>query len=189
MNGQTLEEVDQFKYLGSTQTKDGTSVKEVKIRLAQAHSAMARLAILWKNKAISFPTKIVLYRSLVLSVLLYGCEGWTLTADLERRIQAFENKCFRRMLGSGRQITCSQVIELPSTNYLNKCNSIANYKLHFNFLPNYKLRNFKLHQITNYRTIPEQYCRNHITVCIVLIMSKASKQLFSSNHAKIRLLN
>jgi hypothetical protein len=99
MNGQTLEEVDQFKYLGSTQTKDGTSVKEVKIRLAQAHSAMARLAILWKNKAISFPTKIVLYRSLVLSVLLYGCESWTLTADLERRIQAFENKCFRRMLG------------------------------------------------------------------------------------------
>ena len=69
INGQTLEEVDQFKYLGSTQTKDGSSVKEVKIRLAQAHS-----------------------------VLLYGCESWTLTADLERRIQAFGNKCFRRML-------------------------------------------------------------------------------------------
>ena len=40
MKGQTLEEVDQFSYLGSTQTKDGTSVKEVKIKLAQAHSAM-----------------------------------------------------------------------------------------------------------------------------------------------------
>ena len=53
-------EVDQFKYLGSTQTKDGISVKEVKIRLAQAHSAMTRLAILWKNKTISFPTKIIL---------------------------------------------------------------------------------------------------------------------------------
>ena len=42
MNGQTLK-VDQFKYLGSAQTKDGTSVKEVKIRRAQAHSAMTRL--------------------------------------------------------------------------------------------------------------------------------------------------
>ena len=45
MNGQTLEEVVQFKYLGSTQTKDGTSVKELKTRLAQAHLAMTRLAI------------------------------------------------------------------------------------------------------------------------------------------------
>ena len=51
MNGQTIEEVHQFKYLSSTQTKDGTSVKEVKIRLAQANSAMTRLVILRKNKA------------------------------------------------------------------------------------------------------------------------------------------
>ena len=40
------------------------------------------------NKAINFPTKTILYRSLVLPVLLYGCESWTLTADLGRRIQA-----------------------------------------------------------------------------------------------------
>ena len=50
MNGKTLEKADQFKYLGSTQTKDGTAVKEVKIRLAQAHSAMTMLAVLWKTK-------------------------------------------------------------------------------------------------------------------------------------------
>ena len=96
MNGQRLEEVDQFKCLDSTQTKGGTSVKEVKINLVQAHSAMTRLAILvlWKNKAINFPTKIMLYRSLVLSVLLYWFESWTLTADLERLTQAFLNKCY-----------------------------------------------------------------------------------------------
>ena len=44
MNGRTLEEMYQFKYLGSTQTKDGTSVKEVQITLPQAHSAMTTLA-------------------------------------------------------------------------------------------------------------------------------------------------
>ena len=82
MNGKMLEEVDQFKYLGYTQTKDGTLIKEVKIRLAQAHSGMTRLATLWKNGAISFPTKIKLYKALVLSVLPYGCENWTLAADL-----------------------------------------------------------------------------------------------------------
>ena len=57
----------------------------------------AALQMLANNK---FPTKMVnLNISLALSVLLYGCESWTLTADLERRIQAFENKCYRRMLG------------------------------------------------------------------------------------------
>ena len=72
---------------------------EVQIRRAQAHSAMTRLALLWKNKAISFPPEIKRYKSLVLSMLLYACESWTVTADLERRIQAFENKSYRRMLG------------------------------------------------------------------------------------------
>ena len=98
MNGKTLEEVNHFRHLRFTQTTDGTPVKEVEIRLAQAHSAMRGLAVPWKNKAISFPTKIKLHKSLDLSILLYGCVSWTLTADLERQIQAFENKCYRRML-------------------------------------------------------------------------------------------
>ena len=73
----TLEKMDQFKYQGFTQTKDGTSIKEVKIRLAHTHSAMTRLAKLWKNNASSFPTKIKLYKSRVLSTLvLLGWESW-----------------------------------------------------------------------------------------------------------------
>ena len=75
MNGKVIEEVGHFKYLGSTPIKDGTSLKEVKIRLGQAHSAMTRLAQLWKNNAISFPTKFKLNKSLVLSILLHGCES------------------------------------------------------------------------------------------------------------------
>ena len=57
---------DQFKYLGSTQTKDGTSIKEVKIILVQAHSAMTRLAILWKTMPSVFLQR---YNSLALSIL------------------------------------------------------------------------------------------------------------------------
>ena len=109
VQGQTLEEVDQFKYLGSTQTKDGTSVKEVKIRLAQAHSAMTRLAILWKNKAISFPTKIILYRSLVLSVLFYGCESW-MQQDAWHIIQRAQNERIRLSGASAVNRQASQVI-------------------------------------------------------------------------------
>ena len=71
MNGKALEDVNQFKYSGSTEAIDGTSIKEVKIRLAQAYSAITRRAtILWKDKAISFPPKIKLCKSLVNTALM-----------------------------------------------------------------------------------------------------------------------
>ena len=99
MNGENLEEVDNFKYLGATITKDGRSTTEVKTRLAMATSSMARLFRIWKSKEISFSSKFKLYKSLVLSIALYGCESWTLSAELEQRIQTFEMKCLRRLLG------------------------------------------------------------------------------------------
>ena len=98
MNGQRLEEVDTFKYLGATLSKDGGSTKEIKTRIALATAAMARLSRIWRGKTISFSTKFRLYKSLVVSILLYGCESWTLLADTEKRLQAFENKCMRKML-------------------------------------------------------------------------------------------
>ena len=97
MNGQQLEEVMAFKYLGATLTKDGRSTAEIKIRLAIATASMAKLNKIWSSEDISFSTKIQLYKTLVLSTLLYGCESWTLTADSTKRIQAFENKCYRRV--------------------------------------------------------------------------------------------
>ena len=99
MNGEHLEEVDTFKYLGATITKDGRSTSEVKTRLAIATSSMARLLKIWKSKEISFTSKFKLFKSLVLSIALYGCESWTLSADLEKRIESFEMKCLRRLLG------------------------------------------------------------------------------------------
>ena len=99
MNGQQLEEVSAFKYLGATLTKDSRSTIEIKSRLAITTSIMAKLDKIWKNKNISFPTKMRLYRALVLSTLLYGCESWIMTAETTKRVQTFETKCFRRMLG------------------------------------------------------------------------------------------
>ena len=81
MNGQQLEEVMAFKYLGATLTKDGRSSAEIKIRLAIAIASMVKLNKIWSSKDVSFSTKIKLYKTLVLSTLLYGCESWTLTAD------------------------------------------------------------------------------------------------------------
>ena len=98
MNGEPLEEVHQFKYLGATLSKDGGSTAEVCIRIAQAISAMARLERVWRSR-ITFQTKYKLFKSLVVSILLYGCESWTLMAVTEKKIQAFENKSLRRLFG------------------------------------------------------------------------------------------
>ena len=89
-----MSEVHQFKCLGSTQAKDETSLQEDNIRLTQAHSPMTRLATLWKTKSIFVQGLSSTNHS---SILLHGCDSCTLTADLERRIIALENRCYRRM--------------------------------------------------------------------------------------------
>ena len=97
-NGQKLEEVTSFKYLGATLCKDGTCSAQVHIRIALAMEAMARLNKIWQCNTISFTSKFKFYKSLVTSILLYGRETWTLFADCEKRIQALETKCLRKLL-------------------------------------------------------------------------------------------
>ena len=53
--------------------------------------------VIWKS-GINLAIKLKLYKTLVTSILLYGCEAWTLTVELEKRIRTFENKCYRKIL-------------------------------------------------------------------------------------------
>ena len=99
MGGNILEMVDTFTYLGVTLTKDGKSESEIKIRMATVTSELVRLKTIWKSNEISIRTKILLYKSLVLSIILYGCETLTLTEILERRIITFEIKSYRHIIG------------------------------------------------------------------------------------------
>ena len=98
MNGEQLEHVNSFTYLGAVLTQDGSCTAEIRKRIAMATSAMARLNRLWNSDSLSFWVKYKLYRALVMSIFLYGCESWTLLAETERRIQAFENKSLRKLL-------------------------------------------------------------------------------------------
>ena len=98
MNGQKLQEVTSFKYLGTTLCKDGTCSAKVRTRVASAMAAVARLNRIWRCSTISFASKFKLYKSLVTSILLYGCETWTMFFDWRKRIQAFETKCLRKSL-------------------------------------------------------------------------------------------
>ena len=89
VNGQKLETVTSFKYLGSVITDEG-SKPETLSRIAQTTAALTRLKPVRIDKSISLSSKIRLMRSLVTSIFLYACQSWTLTAELQRRIQAME---------------------------------------------------------------------------------------------------
>jgi hypothetical protein len=68
-------------------------------RIAQTISVLAKLQAIWRDKNISLRSEIRLMHSLALSVFLYACETWTLTAELQRRIQSTEMRCCRKILG------------------------------------------------------------------------------------------
>ena len=97
VKGQVLGTVTSFKYLGAVVSGDG-SKPEVLSRIAQATAALTKLKPIWRDNNISLGSKVKLMRSLVISIFLYACESWTLTAELEKRTQAFEMRCYRRLL-------------------------------------------------------------------------------------------
>ena len=97
MKGQRLEEAENFKYLGAIISNKG-SKPEVLSRIAQTTAALSRLKSIWRDRNISLACKVKLMRMLILSTFLYVCESCTLTAEIERRIQAFEMRCYRKLL-------------------------------------------------------------------------------------------
>ena len=94
IDNKKLKTVRSFKYLGAEGSKP-----EVLSRIAQTTAAVTKLKVIWNDKNIAISSKIRLMRSLAMSIVLYACETWTITADIERRIQALEMRCFRKLLG------------------------------------------------------------------------------------------
>ena len=97
INGQKLETVTSFKYLGSVLTDEGSKL-EILSRVAQTTAALTRLKPIWNDRSIFLSSKIHLMRSLVTSIFLYACESWTLTAELQRKLQAMEMRCYCKIL-------------------------------------------------------------------------------------------
>ena len=95
--GYGIEEVENFKYLGAIISIEG-SKPEILSRIAQTTAAFSRLKIICRDKNISLASKVKLMRTLTLSTFIYVCESWTLTAEIKRRIQALEMRCYRRLL-------------------------------------------------------------------------------------------
>ncbi|XP_037876471.1 uncharacterized protein LOC119630619 [Bombyx mori] len=93
-----LEIVDNFNYLGSNISNNGSCEKEVRRRIGMTKSAMTQLGKIWRDRSISVKTKTKLVRTLVFSIFSYGAETWSLKSADRRRIDAFEMWCWRKML-------------------------------------------------------------------------------------------
>ena len=98
--GGNVELVDRFTYLGSDVHFSAGCLQEVNRRIGKACGVMDSLdRSVWRSRYLSKRTKIRVFRSLVLPVLLYGCETWTLTGDLRSRLNVFGTRSLRRILG------------------------------------------------------------------------------------------
>ena len=98
MNGNILEEVDNFRYLGSVLDKNGGTDEDIKARIGKARTAFVMLGKIWKATNISVKTKLKLFNSNVKPVLLYGSETWRTTKRSIGKVQAFVNNCLRRIM-------------------------------------------------------------------------------------------
>ena len=78
MDGETMERVTEFIFLGSKTTADGDCIHEIKRYLLLGGKAMINLDSLLKSRDITFPTKVCLVKALVFPVVMCGCEGWTI---------------------------------------------------------------------------------------------------------------
>ena len=90
IDGETMETVRDFIFLGSKITADGDCRHESKINLLLGRKAMTNLDSILKSRDIASPTKVRLVKPLVFPVVMYGCESWTIKKAECKRIDAFE---------------------------------------------------------------------------------------------------
>ena len=98
INGETVETVADFIFLGSKITADGDCSHEIKRRLLLGKKVMTNLDSILKSRDITLSTKVHLVKAMVFPVVMYGCDSWTIKKAECQRIDAFELWCWRRLL-------------------------------------------------------------------------------------------
>ena len=88
-----IKKVEEFQYLGSIVTADARSTTEIKRRIGIAKTAFRKMKNLLTNGRLSIETRTRAIKTYVWSTLLYGCEAWTVSKDMEKRLEAMEMWC------------------------------------------------------------------------------------------------
>jgi len=94
--------MEEFKYLGTTLTNQNCIAEEIRSRLRPGNACYHSVQKLLSSRLLSKNLKIKIYRTIVLPVVLYRCETWSLTLQQERKLRVFENIVLRRIFGPWR---------------------------------------------------------------------------------------
>ena len=98
IDGETVETMTDFTFLGSKITADGDCSHEIKRHLLLGRKAMTNPDSIIKGRDITLPTKFHIVKTMFFPVVMYGCESWTIKKAEHQRIDAFELWCWRRLL-------------------------------------------------------------------------------------------
>ena len=98
IDGETVETVSDFIFLGSKITADVDCSHEIKRHLLLGRKGMTNLDSILKSRDITLPTKVRLFKAMVFPMVMYECESWTMKKAEHQRIDAFELWCWRRLL-------------------------------------------------------------------------------------------
>jgi len=101
IDNSTLERVEEFKYLGTTLTNQNSIAEEIKSRLRPGNACCQSVQNLLSSRLLPKNLKIKIYRTIILPIVLCGCETWSLTLWEERKLRVFENMVLRRILDLG----------------------------------------------------------------------------------------
>jgi len=121
----SIERVEEFKYLGTTLTDQNSIQEEIKSRLKLGNVCYHSVQNLLSSRLLSKNLKIKIYRTIILPVVLYGCETWSLTLREERRLRVFENRVLRRVFGPKRDEVTGELRKLHNEE-LNDLYSLLN---------------------------------------------------------------
>ena len=106
IDGETVETVADFIFLGSKIIADGDCSHEIKRRLLLGRKVMTNLDTILKSRDITLSTKVYLVKAMVFPVVMYGCESWTVKKAEHRRTDTFELWCWTRLL---RPLDCKEI--------------------------------------------------------------------------------
>ena len=102
VEGQTLEQVTSFKYVGGIIENTGENDEDIQAKIAKGLQTMGRLKKLWRKNNLSTKCKLQIYKSIIVPQMTYGAETWTIKKQDEKRLLVAEMSCLRQLLGISR---------------------------------------------------------------------------------------
>ena len=117
LDGCRIKQVDQFCYLGSWITSDGRCNREIEYRIGEAKRGFDEMKSLLKNRKLSLQSRKRMVKSYIWSILLYGCETWTISKKMEKKLEAAEMWLWRRVLSVPwtERVTNHRILERMDT--------------------------------------------------------------------------